>query len=251
MAAESLVIRQGVASGVPVAVIRLADRRPNVSAEQQEWAFQREVEAVLYGHGYSQQTGAVYRLLQRSGVRERALPLKKACIEQGLVTQLEFDSMYRHLSDVRSFTLIPLDALQTALATFGRSERSEALVAALGLERPDDWSDDANDAEGDDNDGGDDAKGEGDGDDDASDAGNDEGGEAGGDRADDESIAGTEVTDDPPEVGDEPSGDAPPTQASAAHDKGASDRRVAAAMKVVADYSANFTSGASSSTDPL
>ena len=43
-----------------------ADRRPNVSAEQQEWAFQREVEAVLYGHGYSQQTGAVYRLLQRS-----------------------------------------------------------------------------------------------------------------------------------------------------------------------------------------
>ena len=48
---------------MPVAVIRLADRRPNVSAEQQEWAFQREVEAVLYGHGYSQQTGAVYRLL--------------------------------------------------------------------------------------------------------------------------------------------------------------------------------------------
>ena len=59
MAAESLVIRQGVASGVPVAVIRLADRRPNASNEEQEWAFQREVEAVLYGHGYSQQTGAV------------------------------------------------------------------------------------------------------------------------------------------------------------------------------------------------
>ena len=106
----------GVACGVPVAVIRLADRRPNASNEGQEWAFQREVEAALYGHGYSQQTGAVYRLLQRSGVRERALPLKKACIEQGLVTQLEFNFMYRHLSDVRSFTLIPLDALQTALA---------------------------------------------------------------------------------------------------------------------------------------
>jgi integrase len=41
------------------------------------------------------------------------------------------------------------------------------------------------------------------------------------------------------------------TQASAAYDKGASDRRVAAAMKVAADYSAKFTSGASSSTDPV
>jgi hypothetical protein len=43
-----------------------------------------------------------------------------------------------------------------------------ALVAALGLERPDDCGRNDNDAEGDDNDGGDDAKGEGDGDDDAS-----------------------------------------------------------------------------------
>ena len=39
------------------------------------------------------------------------------------------------------------------------------------------------------------------------------------------------------------------TAASAAYDKGASDRRVSAAMKVAADYSAKFTAGASSSTD--
>lgn len=37
------------------------------------------------------------------------------------------------------------------------------------------------------------------------------------------------------------------TQASAAYDKGACDRRVAAAMKVAADYSAKFTAGPSSS----
>ena len=47
MAAESLLVRQGVASGVPVAVIRLVDRRPNADVEPQEWAFQREVEAAL------------------------------------------------------------------------------------------------------------------------------------------------------------------------------------------------------------
>ena len=38
-------------------------------------------------------------------------------------------------------------------------------------------------------------------------------------------------------------------QASAAYNKGASDRRVSAAMKVVADYSAKFTAGASTSTN--
>ena len=41
------------------------------------------------------------------------------------------------------------------------------------------------------------------------------------------------------------------TQASRAYDKGASDRRVSAAMKVAADFSAKFTAGASSSTDPV
>ena len=40
------------------------------------------------------------------------------------------------------------------------------------------------------------------------------------------------------------------TQASAAYDKGACDRHVSAAMKVAADYSAKFTTGSSSSTDP-
>ena len=45
MAAESLLVRQSVSSGVPVAVVRLVDRRPNAAPESQEWAFQREVEA--------------------------------------------------------------------------------------------------------------------------------------------------------------------------------------------------------------
>ena len=72
MAAESLLVRQGVAVGVNVSVIRLVDRRPTAAQDSQEWAFQRQVEEVLYGNGYSQQTGAVYRLLQRSGVRGAA-----------------------------------------------------------------------------------------------------------------------------------------------------------------------------------
>ena len=37
-------------------------------------------------------------------------------------------------------------------------------------------------------------------------------------------------------------------QASSTYDKGGSDRRVSAAMKVAADYSAKFSSGAASSS---
>jgi len=139
MAAASLLVRQGVARGVDVAVVQLVDKRQYPSGEAKEWAFQRDVEAVLYGNGYAQTTGAVYRLLQRSGVVRDSLALKKACVQQGTVTQDEFDCLWGHLGDVRSFTLIPLVALRTALSVFGCDERSEALVAALGMDRPTDW----------------------------------------------------------------------------------------------------------------
>ena len=67
MAADSLLVREGVAMGINVSVVNLVDRRDAGSTELQEWTFQREVEAVLYANGFSQQTGAIYRLLQRSG----------------------------------------------------------------------------------------------------------------------------------------------------------------------------------------
>ena len=118
MAAASLLVRQGVARGVDVAVVQLVDRRRDPPGDAQEWTFQRDVEAVLYGNGYAQTTGAVYRLLQRSGVVRESLALKKACVQQGIVTQDEFDCLRGHLGDVRSFTLIPLVALRTALSVF-------------------------------------------------------------------------------------------------------------------------------------
>ena len=140
MAAEPPLLRHGVALGVSVAVAQLVDRRPNATGEPQEWAFQRDVEAALYGNGYSQQTGAVYRLLKRCGVGARSLALRKAAVAQDLISQADFDRLISHLGDVRSFTLIPLDALRTTLSTFGCDARSEALVNALGIARPDDWA---------------------------------------------------------------------------------------------------------------
>ena len=139
MANESLHWRSGISTGVSVTLIKLPDRRESVQDEPVVWAFQREIEEALYGNGYASQTGAVYRLLQRSGAGGRALPLKRACVAEGLVTHDEFEWMYSHLTDVRSFTLIPIDALQLALATFGSNARSEALAFALSLDRPQGW----------------------------------------------------------------------------------------------------------------
>ena len=218
MAAVSLLVRQGVARGVDVAVVQLVDRRRDPPGDAQEWTFQRDVEAVLYGNGYAQTTGAVYRLLQRSGVVRESLARKKACVQQGIVTQDEFDCLRDHLGDVRSFTLIPLVALRTALSTFGCDERSDALVAALGIERPADWpevqpeeegeEEEGEEEEGEEEEGGGGDEGEGGnggegGDEDEE--GDDSQGD--GDPVDDVggsdvvSIAGTEVVDEPEVVG--------------------------------------------------
>ena len=63
MAAVSLLVRQGVARGVDIAVVQLVDRRRDPPGDAQEWTFQRDVEAVLYGNGYAQTTGVVDPLL--------------------------------------------------------------------------------------------------------------------------------------------------------------------------------------------
>jgi len=177
MAADNLFVRSGVASGVSLSVVKLIDRRPSgTDGVVQEWCFQREVEAALYGNGYAQQTGAVYRLLQRSGVGSHTLSLKKKSIAAGLVTRREFDILYGHLGNVRFFSLIPLHAMKEALSTYGPTERSEAVVKALGLERPAAWGEQSTEDEG------------------ASDGGGDDSTDCGGSAAGD-SVATTEAAD--------------------------------------------------------
>ena len=77
MAAQNMFVRSGVASGVTLSVVKLVDRRRSgTDAVMEEGCFQREMEAALYGNGFAQQSGAVYRLLQRSGVSSHTLSLK-------------------------------------------------------------------------------------------------------------------------------------------------------------------------------
>ena len=136
---SSMLVKQVLVLGKAVAVVRLSDRRTQ-SAEPLKWAFQSQLEAVLYGGGYGQSTGAMYSLLKRTHAAAQTLPLKKASVAAGIVTEGEFRWLATQLHDsVRSFTLVPLPLVEAAMATYGRCDKSEALLAALELHRPDQW----------------------------------------------------------------------------------------------------------------
>ena len=123
-----------------VNVITLVDRRVDPPPPPQEWLFQTDLEELLYP-ATDGTNGAFYRLLNRSDAgRGKALSLRRASIAAGLLTEAEFDVLKELLhAQVRVFTLVPLDAVGMALATYGYTPASEALLTALGLPRPVDW----------------------------------------------------------------------------------------------------------------
>ena len=74
--------------GRPLAVLDLPDRRA-AAHRHVRFLFLSELEKVLYGGS----TGAIYRLLQRESMERSVLPIKKASVGEGLVTQPEFDAI--------------------------------------------------------------------------------------------------------------------------------------------------------------
>ena len=74
--------------GRPLAVLDLPDRRA-AAQRHVRFLFLSELEKVLYGGS----TGAIYRLLQRESMERSVLPIKKASVGEGLVTQPEFEAI--------------------------------------------------------------------------------------------------------------------------------------------------------------
>jgi hypothetical protein len=150
--------------GMTLNVVTFVDRRPTAAGVQEEFLFQTELETLLFDSEVIGTTGAFYRLLLRSGVGALTLPLRRSSVREGLLSDEEFDALRELLhSGVRVFTLVPVTAIGPTVATFGRTPQSEALLAALGLSRPDAWSSGAEGkfGDGDGEDGGDDGGGDG------------------------------------------------------------------------------------------
>ena len=123
-------------------IIYFVDRRPsNANPQWGEFVAQYQLEGLLYG-AHFHTTGAVYRLLKRAGVGGQALALRRASVAEGLLSNEEFDELKVLLDSdwIRSFTLIPLNAVQTAMVTFGRTPVSIALLTALGTPQPAEWA---------------------------------------------------------------------------------------------------------------
>ncbi|MDC0526000.1 hypothetical protein OAO87_03280, partial [bacterium] len=123
-------------------IVTLVDRRPSAPSAPREWLFQ--LEDLLYPSVVTMGTaGAFYRLLKRSAAGNgMALSLRNMCIAAGIVTEAEFAALKALLGPrVRVLTLVPIDAVEMALATYGRTPASASLLDALGLPHPQAWGD--------------------------------------------------------------------------------------------------------------
>ena len=127
-------------------IFTLPDRRPTAGSSQPiKWLYQMCVESFLYHHeDEARGTGAFYRLLQRTpGAAGRALCLRNASIAKGLITDAEWGVLREPFQAcVRVLTLIPVDIAVKAITVYGETERSAALIQALGYDRPSEWDED-------------------------------------------------------------------------------------------------------------
>ena len=137
-----------------IQIFTLPDRRVSAGSSQPiKWMFQIDLESVLYNQHTedtdTKSTGAVYRLLQRTpGAHGRAMCLRSKSVVDGLVTKAEWDSLRTVLHNgVRSFTLVPVEIAVRAATVFGETDRSLALIMALGYDRPIEWDESDEDSD--------------------------------------------------------------------------------------------------------
>jgi uncharacterized membrane protein YgcG len=131
-----------------LAIVTFVDRRsPN--NERGEFLFQSQLEQFFYQGSLVGTTGAFYRLLARAGAGDQTLTLRRTSVGLGLLSNEEFNMLRELLhSGVRVFSLIPIAAVHAAIATFGPTAEMEALLAALQLERPVEWTEPSSDEQG-------------------------------------------------------------------------------------------------------
>jgi len=123
-------------------VLTMVDRRAN--ADPIAWLYQLQLEDLLWRMASDgRSTGACYRLFSRAGLGQTPLVVRRSSVAASLVSDADFELLMKQMhTGARVVTLLPVTAVREALASFGRTRESEALVEALGMELPDGWGTD-------------------------------------------------------------------------------------------------------------
>ena len=118
-----------------------------------KWCMQRHVENVLYQRLDGGSTGALWKILNETGLSRTSLICNKASVQMGIITQAEMNEvleLFRQTSTrgidpcslgrVRSCTLLPIATVACICRCFGRSPASIALLRALAQPVPESWT---------------------------------------------------------------------------------------------------------------
>ena len=116
------------------------------------WVMQRHVEVVLYGRTDGGSTGAIWKLLNTTGLGRTSLIANASSVNMGIMKkeeQNEILDLFRQTSHrsidpcslgrVRSCTLLPIATVACICRSFGRSPASMALLRALAQPVPESW----------------------------------------------------------------------------------------------------------------
>ena len=140
----------GEADGLSLPRLQMRDRRaaghPSVL-----WIYQRHLERILYHRSEGGSTGAIWKLLNKTGMGATALQVNSAAVDLGHVTQAEHEELVRIFKDstdgldpsslgrIRSCTMLPLATAAAVARTFGRSAESLAFLRAFNQVVPLGW----------------------------------------------------------------------------------------------------------------
>ena len=141
----------GDAPGFTLPRLQLRDRRA-AGQPMLHWVFQRHLESTLYGRGADGGTsGAIWKILNSTGLGSTALQVNGAAIQMGQVTQQEYNELLGRfklsmegldpssVGRIRSFTIVPVTTAAAVARSFGRSPTSMFFLRALAQPVPQVW----------------------------------------------------------------------------------------------------------------
>ena len=115
MASMLLPIREITVENRQMHIVHMPDPRAlDINGDGVDWLWQQELENLFYQRSIRITNGAFYRLLGRSTAgKERALPLKKKSVTDGLLSNEQFVQLRNVIHPgCRSITLVPIDAVE-------------------------------------------------------------------------------------------------------------------------------------------